>query len=334
VSGNGPGIGRLVEELTGRGYGRRLRLDEPMARYTSFAIGGPADVLVTVDRLHDLVELVRVAQECSVPCVVLGGGTNILVADAGIRGLVVVNRCQGFSIDDNGLVVAESGVLLHGLARWAVKEGWAGLEWAVGIPGTLGGAVVGNAGAYGGTMAERLRWVRLLRPGGQEETVEAKDLEYGYRTSALKREAAEGRRSVVLEAGLQMERADPGELAIRAAHVSEQRRARTPRGCCAGSVFKRTAQYPAGFLIEQAGLKGKRIGGAVVSEKHANFLLNVDRATAEDMRALIALVQSEVWAAFGQRLEPEIEFLGDWSSVSSPLVERLETNGRNAAVGS
>lgn len=324
-------MGRLVEELTIRGYGRRLRFDEPMSQHTSFAIGGPADVLVVADALRDLVELIHIARACDAPWVVLGGGTNVLVADAGVRGLVVVNRCRDYHTDDEGLVAAESGVLLHDLARWAVQEGWAGLEWAVGIPGTLGGAVVGNAGAYGGTVADCLRWVRLLRPSGQEERVAALDLGYGYRTSALKREAAKGQRSVVLEVGIQLERGDAEELAVRAAHVTEQRGARTPRGCCAGSVFKRTPQYPAGFLIEQAGLKGKRIGGAVVSEKHANFLLNVDRATAVDMRALINLVQDEVWSAFGQRLEPEIEFLGDWSC----LTEGLGPNGRrNTTVGS
>jgi UDP-N-acetylmuramate dehydrogenase len=332
---NGNGIGRLVEELTVQGYGRRLLFDEPMARHTSFAIGGPADVLAVVDTLDDLVKLVETARVCEVPCTVLGGGTNILVADAGVRGLVVVNRCRGYRVDDEGLLLAESGVLLHELARWTVQEGWAGLEWAVGIPGTLGGAVVGNAGAYGGTVAERLAWARIWRPTGCEERVEVQDLAYGYRTSALKRETDKPQRSVVLEAALRLERGDPQELAARAAHVAEQRRIRTPRGCCAGSVFKRTPQYPAGFLIEQAGLKGKRIGGAVVSEKHANFLLNTDKATAADMRALIHLVQDEVWAAFGQRLEPEIEFIGDWSRPGSWVTEGVGSNRRyNAAVGS
>lgn len=332
---NRNGIGRLVEELTVRGYGRRLQFDEPMARHTSFAIGGPADVLAVVDALPDLTAMVGVARACGVPCTVVGGGTNILVADAGVRGLVVVNRCRGYHLDDDGTVVAESGVLLHELAHWAVREGWAGLEWAVGIPGTLGGAVVGNAGAYGGTVSDRLCWARLLQPDGREVQVDVRDLQYGYRTSALKREAANGRRAVVLEAAIRLERGDAEELAVRAAHVAEQRRMRTPRGSCAGSVFKRTPQYPAGFLIEQAGLKGKRIGGAVVSEKHANFLLNTDRATAADMRALINLVQDEVWTAFGQRLEPEIEFIGDWSRSNARVTEGLEHDRRyNAAVGS
>ena len=195
--------------------------------------------------------------------------------------------------------------------------------------------MVGNAGAYGGTVSDRLHAVRLLRLNGQEETVEARDLDYGYRTSALKREAGNGYRSVVLEAVLQLERGDAEERAVRAAHVAEQRRLRTPRGSCAGSVFKRTPQYPAGFLIEQAGLKGRRIGGAVVSEKHANFLLNTDRATAADMHALITLVQDEVWSAFGQRLEPEIEYIGDWSRASARVAGGAERKSRyNAAVGS
>ena len=332
---NGKGIGRLVEELTIKGYGQRLLFDEPMARHTSFAIGGPADLLITVDELSDLIALVGTARATGAPYLVLGGGTNILVADAGVRGLVIVNRCRGFHIDEDGLVVAESGMLLHELARWAVRAGWGGIEWAVGIPGTIGGAVVGNAGAYGGTMGERLRWARLLRPSGEETRAGAEELGYGYRTSTLKREAVRGQRSVVLEVALQLCPANTVELEARATHVTEQRRARTPRGCCAGSVFKRTPQYPAGFLIEQAGLKGKRIGGAVVSDKHANFMLNVDRATAADMRALITLVQDEVYSAFGQRLEPEIEFVGDWPRVGSRLAEGVGSNGHaSTAVGS
>jgi UDP-N-acetylmuramate dehydrogenase len=305
------GIQRLQQALVERGYGPRLRLNEPLARHTSFAIGGPADLLLVAQTLEELQEWVQLAWELAVPVVVLGEGTNVLVADAGVRGLVVLNACTHFGLEDDGLVVAQSGVLLRRLARWAVEQGWEGLEWAVGVPGTVGGAVVGNAGAYGGSMADNLAWVTLLRPKGKVEKVPVEALAYGYRTSALKQET--GRRSVVLEAALQLKPGDPAELARRAEQFTVQRRERTPAGCCAGSVFKRTLQYPAGFLIEQAGLKGRRLGGAEISPQHANFIMNTGGASAAEVRALIRIIQDKVWATFGQHLEPEIEFIGDWS---------------------
>jgi UDP-N-acetylmuramate dehydrogenase len=157
-----------------------------------------------------------------------------------------------------------------------------------------------------------VRWVTLLLPDGTMHKVDVDALEYGYRASALKREPDPARRPIVLEVAMQLSPGDPSLLASRARRVGDQRRLRTPKGCSAGSIFKRTLQYPAGFLIDQAGLKGTRIGDAEVSAKHANFLMNTGSATAEDMRALIHKVQREVWAVFAQRLEPEIEFLGEW----------------------
>jgi UDP-N-acetylmuramate dehydrogenase len=198
------------------------------------------------------------------------------------------------------------------LARWSVEHEWMGLEWAVGVPGTLGGAVVGNAGAYGGSMSDIVRWATLLRPDGTVERVDVEALEYSYRTSALKRESHEGRRTVVLEVGMQLTPGDAEALRATVERITEQRKMRTPEGCCAGSIFKRTLQYPAGFLIEQAGLKGYRVGGAEVSPKHANFLMNVDGATATDVKTLIEHVQARVLDAFGQKLDPEIEFVGEW----------------------
>ncbi|MHB1294301.1 MAG: UDP-N-acetylmuramate dehydrogenase [Anaerolineae bacterium] len=307
-------IQRLREKLTSMGYGERLLADEPMAHHTSLGIGGPADLLVIAKTLDELVALQGAAHDCGIPVHFLGSGTNVLVADAGMRGLVVINACHAYGVQEGDLLVAESGTLLQELARWAVANGWAGLEWAVGVPGTLGGAVVGNAGAYGGCMADCVTWVRLLRMDGSQETLPAERLEFAYRTSVLKRlQAGGGQRPWVLEAALRLTPGDAVDLADKANKFREQRQMHTPAGRCAGSTFKRTLQYPAGFLIEQAGLKGRRIGGAEVSCKHANFLMNVGGATAADMRALIELVQSEVRAAFGQRLEPEIEFLGEWS---------------------
>lgn len=293
-------------------YGERVRRDEPLARHTSFGIGGPADLFVTACSADELAQLALYAQTHELPVFWLGGGTNVLAADAGLRGLVVANACHGLSVDAEGLVIAQSGMALRELAAWAVGQGWAGLEWAVGIPGTVGGAVVGNAGAYGGCVAENVLWVRVLEDGEQRRlTVD--ELQYGYRTSVLKREPWQVRRRIVLEAGLQLRRGDPQALAKVAAENAAQREARTPVGRSAGSVFKRTLQFPAGFLVEQAGLKGHRIGGAQISDKHANFILNVGGASAADVRALIALAQERVWAAFGLQMEPEIEFVGEWS---------------------
>ena len=304
-------LDQLRNELVKRGYGSRLLVKEPMSRHTSFAIGGPADLLLSAHDPDELCELVGVARARSVPNLVIGGGTNILVADAGVRGLVIVNECRGHTIDQDGMVVAQSGALTGKVVQRTCAHGWAGLEWAVSIPGTVGGAVVGNAGAYGGCMADVVRWARLAQPDGTVVQVGLDELEYGYRTSALK--ACEpGQRPVVLEVGLRLARGDSDDLARKVERIAGQRKAQTPEGHCAGSMFKRTLQYPAGFLIEQAGLKGERIGGAEVSVKHANYLMNIGGATAADVRALIEVVQDKVWAAFGERLEPEIEFVGEW----------------------
>ncbi len=303
---------RLIGALSEQGFGARLLRDEPLARHTSFGVGGPADLFLPVERLDELVAGVRLAWQHDVPVLLLGGGTNILVADAGVRGLVILNGCARFTIDDDGLLCVESGQPLADLAQWCVEQGWAGLEWAVGIPGTVGGAVVGNAGAYGGYMADCVQRVQLLLPDGALAEWPTERLDYGYRTSALKRQVQAQRHAVVLQAWLALRRGDAPALAREAARITRQRLERTPKGCCAGSMFKRTAQYPAGFLIEQAGLKGLRQGGAVVSPVHANFIMNAGGATAADVLALAREVQRRVWLAFAQHLEPEVELVGAW----------------------
>lgn len=326
------GIDRLKEALRREGYGDRVLIDEPMARHTSFAIGGPADLFFEAREQEELIRCVRLAWQLGVPVVILGGGTNILVADRGVRGLVIVNACAHFEMAPDGTLHVEAGKPLAELARWCVAKGWAGLQWAVGIPGTVGGAVVGNAGAYGGYMADVVRSVRLLLPSGEIRKVGAEALEFGYRTSALKRQTGQPRRTVVLEATLALERGDPEALSSEAARVTELRTQRTPQGCCAGSMFKRTLQYPAGFLIEQAGLKGCRIGGAQVSPKHANFFMNIGGATAADVRALMEKVQRKVWLIFAQHLEPEVELVGDWDVEPFETAHTLQTNGQQTGM--
>jgi len=304
------GIGDLLAEA---GYEERIKWHEPLAKYTSFEIGGPADLLVVAREARELIELVTLARQADTPVRVIGSGTNILVADRGVRGMVIVNRARGYRIDEQGLLVAESGAMMTKVARRVSEGGWAGLTWAAGIPGTIGGAVVGNAGAHGGSVADSLVWVDWVTSDGTQERVPVEHLQYGYRASVLKSDPQCGESRIVLLAAFQMESGTAGDLEAQIANVLARRSARTPLGRCAGSVFKRTLHYPAGFLIEQAGLKGHRIGDAQVSPKHANFLMNVGSASAADMKALIELVQQRVWETFGERLEPEIQFVGEWN---------------------
>ncbi|MGI6379518.1 MAG: UDP-N-acetylmuramate dehydrogenase [Anaerolineae bacterium] len=308
------GLERLWGLLQKAGYDTRAQRNAPLAPYTTYGVGGPADVLIIAETIDELATLVQMAHAAGVPGVVLGAGSNVLVADAGVRGLVILNRCVQHRIDDDGVLVAESGADLRKVARATVDAGWAGLDWAVGVPGSVGGGVVGNAGAYGGCIADNLLWVDVALPDGSRALWGRDEMGYGYRTSALKRLSDPDQRPVVLQAAFQLVKADPTALQERVRAIQTQRLARTPAGRCAGSVFKRTLHYPAGFLIEQAGLKGRRVGDAVVSDKHANFIMNEGRATAAEIRELILLVQREVQQQLGELLEPEIEFVGAWDS--------------------
>ncbi|MGQ9584028.1 MAG: UDP-N-acetylmuramate dehydrogenase [Anaerolineae bacterium] len=287
---------------------------EPMARHTSFHIGGPADLWVAVRGEAQLAEAVQVARRAQVPSLVLGGGTNILVADRGVRGLVIANQARWQEpVQENGATATtfrvDCGVPLARLARWAVQKGLAGLEWAVGIPGSVGGAVVGNAGAYGGCVADVLERVAILDVEGVRRWLERQDLEFGYRTSTFKEAQV---RPVLLSVEMHLRGDAPERLQNLAREYEERRRATQPSGASAGSIFRNPEAVSAGKLIEEAGLKGRRVGDAVVSEKHANYILNAGSATAEEVWALICQVQEEVGRRFGVHLEPEIERIGEW----------------------
>ena len=288
-------------------FGERVLFEEPLSRHSSARIGGPAEAFLAARSVHDLAEAAQIAWEYDVPLCILGGGANILISDAGIRGLVVHNRAEGLHFDGTQ-VLAESGVSTISVARRSVKRGLAGFEWAAGIPGTIGGAVFGNAGAHGGDMAGVVVYADVITPEGERRLSNA-DLAFEYRSSILKREP---QRAVVLRVLLQLEAGDPDVLNARLEEFRDYRRRTQPPGATIGSMFKNPPGDYAGRLIDAAGLKGTRIGGAEISTKHGNFFLNVGDANASDVRALAELARREVREQFGVELELEIELVGEW----------------------
>ena len=307
-----PEMVALGEELEQAGL--TVTWDEPMSAHTGYQIGGPADLFVVAEGQEQLVLAARRARARGIVPFVLGGGANLLVSDAGIRGLVIAYRGNKHSFQDEAgevLLTTEAGALLSELAQESVSRGLEGLEWAVDVPGSVGGAVVGNAGAFGGYICDCLRSVKLLEPDGTIHEVGATEVRFCYRGSRLK-EQPRAQRSTILEATLALRPGDPSDIAARAEQYTQRRWERQPRDPSCGSVFKRTANYPAGFLIEQCGLKGERRGQAMISLKHANFVINLGGARAVDVKALIDLMRAEVKAQFGEELELEVELAGDW----------------------
>jgi len=322
-----PALGRLAAALRARPSPAMVQVSEPLARYTAFRIGGPADLLVTADSVRVLRKVVFLAWEQGIACKLLGGGSNVLVSDAGVRGLVVLNRTRAITFLTGSLnggtvpapeVRVESGASFSTVARQCVARGLAGLEWATGIPGTVGGALVGNAGAWDSDVAAHLIEAEVLEPDGTVSRWPVKRFQYGYRTSVLKLaqgQAPTGRNSqqaVVLEARFALEEGDREELEARVADITTRRKASQPGGATCGSVFKNPPGDSAGRLIEAAGLKGKQSGSAEISPVHANFIVNRGQATAADIRALIQAARNEVQAQFNVELELEIEMLGEW----------------------
>ncbi len=288
--------------------GRRARRGEPLAHYTAMRVGGPADLLIVCESVDDVVKTVELARRHGVDWRLLGGGCNVLVADSGVRGLVIVNRAAHIEFD-SAMARAETGALLAVLAREAVERGLAGLEWAAGLPGTVGGAVVGNAGAFECDVASVLRSATVLEPDGTIVERSAEWFEFEYRGSRIKSRGESGG-YVVLAATFGLRPSDPKVLAARAGEILEWRRTRHPAGATMGSTFENPPGSHAGYLIEQAGLRGYRIGGAQISEMHGNFFMNTGGATAADVQALIEHARAEVKRQFGVELALEIELVG------------------------
>jgi len=299
-----------------RRIGVKTSRDEPLARFTTMRVGGPADLFATVHNAHELRAIVRFARARELPHTLLGRGSDVVIADAGIRGLVIQVRAEG-SRQDGERYTAEAGVPMARAATETQRAGLTGLEFGLAIPGAVGGAVWANAGAHESDVAGVVESVRVLGADGTEAIVPAADLALAYRTSRFKElpvgVAVDGPRDVVLDATFRLAPADPDTIKARLDDIRRWRQAHQPLGLpSAGSVFRNPDGDSAGRLIDAAGLKGLRIGGAVVSEKHANFIVNDQRGTASDVRRLAERVRREVRDRSGVDLVLEVEFVGDW----------------------
>jgi UDP-N-acetylmuramate dehydrogenase len=310
-------ITALREEFT-----HAVRFDAPMAKYTSARVGGNADVLILTSNADELAKVVSRLWKFDLPFVILGGCSNILVSDSGIRDVVVLNRARGmhavnFDLEkDPPLIQADAAVSFGLLAREAAYKGLSGLEWAAGIPGTLGGAIVNNAGAHGSNVAASLVVADILQRNRNKQsqlpiisTWSNDQFEFGYRSSILKNMRGE---AIILKAVLQANRESPDLIMEKIREFTASRRETQPPGASMGSMFKNPTGDYAGRLIEEAGLKGVQVGGAQISPRHANFFINTGDASAQDVFCLIQLAQKTVYEKSGIHLELEIQLIGEW----------------------
>ena len=287
-------------------------LDEPMCRHTSFRIGGPADFFVMPRDEQSLIRILQFCREKGIPDYIMGNGSNLLVMDNGYRGLIIQLFKNFSAITIDGLRIrAQAGAMLTGIAKCAQRESLTGMEFASGIPGTLGGAAVMNAGAYGGEMKDITETVRILDPESGVRELPCAQMNFGYRTSIV---AEKG--YIVLGAVLKLEKGDLSQITGRMEELKEARTSKQPLELpSAGSTFKRPKDHFAGKLIMEAGLRGYRVGGAMVSDKHCGFVVNAGNATALDVLTLMKDVQDKVFSQTGIKLEPEVKMLGEQQDV-------------------
>jgi UDP-N-acetylmuramate dehydrogenase len=293
-------------------FGDRVKTDVLLARYTAARIGGLADALLAVNNTDELAQAAISLWETGTPFLVLGGGSNVLVSDRGVRAVVLLNRARNIRFnlaDQPPTVCAESGANTGVVARQAATKGLSGFEWAAGIPGTIGGAVIGNAGAHDGDMANNLIMAEILQHDRTREVWSADRLAFSYRSSSLKSQSGT---TIVLSARLRLAHRPQAEVQAKMDRFLEHRRRTQPPGASMGSMFKNPPGDYAGRLIDAAGLKGHSVGGAEISPLHGNFFLNHGDATAKDIYQLIKQAQKTVYERFGILLELEIERIGEW----------------------
>lgn len=302
----GTGMLDRLQELAGK---ENVWADEPMKNHTTFRTGGCARYLVEPQDCDQLSAVIRCCKDAGMPCYIVGNGSNLLVSDGGYDGVIIhIYKNMSDARAEGTDLILQAGVLLVRAAVLACRAGLGGLEFASGIPGTVGGALAMNAGAYGGEMKDVVKSVRVLMPDGSFRRYTNEEMEFGYRASRIAREG-----SIVLEAVFGLHNDDPQAVRARMDDLKERRLAKQPLEYpSAGSTFKRPAGYFAGKLIEDAGLRGFRIGDAQVSEKHCGFVINRKAATAAQIAELIREVQRRVYENSGVRLETEVKFLGDF----------------------
>ena len=295
---------RFLEDIKRRLPALELRLSEPMSLHTSFRIGGPAEAMAFPKNEQELGELLALANTYGIEPRILGAGTNVLAPDEGIPGLVIcLKDClNGMELLDENSLRVYGGVTMTRAAVFAANHGLAGLEFAHGIPGTVGGGVYMNAGAYGGEICMVCKSVDVMSMDGSMRTLDAAQMHFSYRHSRLEEEGG-----IVVSAVFSLTRDDPDAIRGRMQELAGKRKASQPLDLpSAGSAFKRPVGGYAAALIDQAGLRGYQIGGAAVSEKHAGFVVNIDKATADDVRRLLSSVSDIVFEKSGIRLEPEV----------------------------
>lgn len=293
-----------------------VRHDEPLARHSQFGVGGPADHFIKITEVEQLPELVRRCTEEEVPLTVLGAGSNTLILDGGIRGLAVRIADKRMRILDGDVAELNAGCMMPRAALDLAREGLAGMEWGIGVPGCCGASVYGNAGAFGSEVKDVLADCTVVAPDGTVQVMPAADCGFAYRDSRFKHDL---RGHLVLSARFACRRDDPAAVRARTDEIQRQRKATQPYGVRSlGSTFKNPPGDHAGRLLEAAGLKGRRVGGAEVSAKHANFIVNAQSATAQDVLALMELMHDTVAERFGVDLEREVIILGEAAAPVAP----------------
>lgn len=300
---------RIYDRLVEIVREEQVKIDEPMKDHTTFRVGGPADYFVMPETADEVRELVGMCKTEEIDYHIVGNGSNLLVSDRGVRGVVIqIGRAMNRIESKDNILTAQAGALLSAVAARALEEGLTGFEFAAGIPGTLGGACVMNAGAYGGEMKDVLDKVIVLTPEGKIRAVAAEELELGYRTSIIAKKGY-----VVLESVIRLEKGEREEIRAMMEELKDRRVSKQPLEYpSAGSTFKRPEGYFAGKLIQDAGLRGFAVGKAQVSEKHCGFVINQGGATAADVAELIRQIADKVEKQFGVRLEPEVKKLGEF----------------------
>lgn len=289
---------------------KRIFLDEPMSRHTTFGVGGNADILVKPTNVPEIQAIIQWCGKQGLSYYIIGNGSNLLVGDKGIRGVVIQigTEFSQIEIRDHNTIWVQAGCMLSKVANLAMKKGLTGMEFASGIPGTIGGAVMMNAGAYGGEMKDIIDCVTLLTPEGEILVLPQDQMRFGYRSSIVSE-----KNYIVLEVHVQLQTGDSQNISERMRELNEARREKQPLEYpSAGSTFKRPEGYFAGKLIQDAGLAGYRIGDAQVSEKHCGFVINRGQATAKDIEAVIQEVISQVQERFQVTLEPEVRKIGEF----------------------